>query len=69
MKTQKIKFIYDIEHPGEYGAGIHGFSDTVIVIVESGDPGGESKGEDSFQDFMLQSLREWYDGAGVTLRN
>ena len=54
---------YEIENPGEYEAGIPGFTDTVTIKVSSGDPGGEA-GE--FADFMRQALSEWYDGAIVS---
>ncbi|HET6456304.1 MAG TPA: hypothetical protein VFI02_18005 [Armatimonadota bacterium] len=61
-------FIFDVDFPGEPGAGLRGFTDTVRVTVESGDPSGDVEGEDSFQTFMLQALREWYDGPEVALR-
>jgi len=64
MKTPR-HYRYDIDHPGEIGAGIHGFTDRITITVDSGDPGGDETGDDSFQEFMLNSLREWYDGAGV----
>lgn len=60
-----MKLIYEIYHPGEHAAGIVGFSDTIEITVESGDPGGEP-GE--FAEFMRYSLHEWYDGAGVILK-
>lgn len=60
-------FTFDIDHPGEQAAGIYGFTDTVKITVESGEPGGDESGEDSFQEFMLQALKEWYDGAGVKI--
>lgn len=53
---------FHIEESGEEGAGILPFTDTVEILIESGDPGGEP-GE--FQEFMRQALLEWYDGAGV----
>ena len=64
MKT----YTFDVYHPGERAAGIIGFSDTITITVESGDPGGDDSGEHSFQEFMLTFLREWYDGATVELR-
>ena len=63
----KGQFRYEINHPGEYAAGIIGFSDTVTINIGSGDPGGDKTGEDSFQEFMRQALLEWYDGASVDL--
>lgn len=53
---------FTIFHPGELAAGIIGFTDTVTVSVESGDPGGYP-GE--FESFIQDCLREWYDGAKV----
>ena len=60
-------YLYGVEFSGEPAAGLRGFTDTVTIIVDSGDPGGEATGEDSFQAFMLQALREWYDGAKIKL--
>jgi hypothetical protein len=60
-----MKLTFDVEGPSELAAGINGFTDKVTVVVESGDPGGEP-GE--FQDFIRQALIEWYDTAGVGLR-
>lgn len=58
-------YVYHIEHPGEYAAGIRAFTDTVTIAVDSGEPGGDEEGEYSFHEFMLQALKEWYDGAHV----
>ncbi|OPZ48255.1 MAG: hypothetical protein BWY95_00962 [Bacteroidetes bacterium ADurb.BinA104] len=59
---------YSIDSPGESAAGIRSFTDEVMIIVDSGDPGGEETGEDSFAEHMRQALTEWYDGAKVTNR-
>jgi len=59
---------YEIDSPDELDAGLHGFRDEVTVIVDSGEPGGDPTGEDSFEEYMRQALIEWYDGAGVTLK-
>lgn len=56
---------FQIVSPDELAAGIVGFSDLITVTVESGDPGGEP-GE--FESFMIDCLREWYDGAKVELQ-
>lgn len=53
---------FHVYHPGETGAGIWGFTDTVTVTVET-DPGGE---EGEFEQYMLECLAEWYDGAKIT---
>ena len=57
-----MKYIFEINHPGEPAAGIIGFTDTVSVKIESGDPGGEP-GE--FEAHIQEALAEWYDGAQV----
>lgn len=59
---------YEIDSPDELDAGLHGFRDEVTVIVDSGEPGGDPTGEDSFEEYMRQALIEWYDGAGVMLK-
>ena len=58
MKT----FEFSICVPGERSAGIIGFTDTIKITVESGDPGGEP-GE--FESFIKDCLKEWYDGGEV----
>ncbi len=59
---------YEIDSPDELDAGLHGFSDEVTVIVDSGEPGGDPTGEDSFEEYMRQALIEWYDGAKVVVK-
>ena len=61
MTPQTYKF--DIDSPSEYAAGLRGFTDTVSVTVDSGNPGGEP-GE--FQEAMRTFLSEWYNNARVT---
>jgi hypothetical protein len=63
--TKPMKLTFDVEGFSELAAGINGFTDKVTIVVESGDPGGEP-GE--FQEFMVLALNEWYDTAGVGLR-
>ena len=54
---------YKIDVPPDYSAGLHGVSDTVRLIVESGDPGGELG---DFADHIMSALVDWYDaGDGV----
>lgn len=57
-----IEIVYAVVHPGELAAGIRSYSETVRVIVESGDPGGD---EEEFEKFMRDCLAEWFDGASV----
>ena len=57
---------FEIYFPGEMGAGLWPYSDTVIVECKSGDFGG---GSGEFAEYMRECLKEWYDGAGVTLAN
>ena len=59
-----MKINYLVEMPDDFSAGLRGFTDTLEITVESGDPGGDP-GE--FAEFMRQSLAEWFDGAGVTI--
>lgn len=54
-------FEYEICHPGEEGAGLPAYTETVKVYVESS-PGGEPG---YFQNHMQSALSEWFDGAGV----
>jgi hypothetical protein len=59
-----MKITYDIYHPGERSAEINAFEDTVTIEVESGDPGGM---DDEFAKHMRESLKEWFDGAKVSV--
>lgn len=56
------KYKFNIVHPGEYGAGIRSYSETVEVSLESGDPGGDPG---DFELFMEDCLADWFDGASV----
>ena len=56
---------YDINFRGEPEAGLRSYTDTVSIDIESGFPGGKS-GE--FEEFIRQSLSDWYDGADVSYR-
>lgn len=58
----KMKLLFYVNHPGEIGAGIYGFTDMIKIEIESGDPGGE---EGEFAEFMREYLSEWFDGAKV----
>ena len=53
-------YIYD---PGERGAGLNPFDDTVTVSCRSGDFGDH----DDFIEHMKHALEQWYDGATVTV--
>lgn len=57
-------FRYDIYSPSELSAGIRAYSDTVTVTVHSGDIGGL---DEEFEEHIRASLREWFDGASVTI--
>lgn len=54
-----MRLKFNIEHKGEIGAGIRSYTDTVIIDVESGDPGGDNE---EFMNFMQSALAEWFDG-------
>lgn len=58
------KLVFNIHMPSELSAGLRGFTDTVTIFVESGDPGGVP-GE--FEEHCKEMLQEWYDGAGIEL--
>ena len=60
-----MKLIYDIYDPGEFAAGIHPFSDTITVNIESSNPPGE---EGEFAEELRKFIAEWYDTTGVTLK-
>ena len=68
--SQDVKGVYkyEIDSPDELDVGLHGFRDEVTVIVDSGEPGGDPTGEDSFEEYMRQALIEWYDGAKVVFK-
>ena len=57
------KFVYAIEEPGEPGAGISAFTDTVIVLLESGNTGEDPN---DFNEHLKLTLHNWYDGAKVS---
>lgn len=57
-----LKITYDVYVPSELSAGLRGFSDTITVTVESGDPGGT---KEEFIEHIRESLAEWYDGATI----
>jgi hypothetical protein len=63
-EIETMKLEYAVDMPSDMSAGLRGFTDTIIVNVESGDPGGEP-GE--FAQYMRDCLAEWFDGAGVQL--
>lgn len=62
--TQSKAFVLDIYHPGKTDAGVPSYTDTVIITVESGDPGAEP-GE--FAEAMQSYLKEWFEGARVSI--
>lgn len=61
----ELKLTFDVTHTGEPGAGLTAYSDTVVVALESGEPGGEP-GE--FEKYMRDCIAEWFDGAKVEER-
>lgn len=60
----ELRLNYCVLHPGELAAGVRGYSETVTVTVESGDPGGEP-GE--FAGALWVFLKDWFDGAHVRM--
>lgn len=57
-----MRLKFEIENAGEIGAGIMSYTETVIIEVDSGNPGGE---DGEFMDFMQDALTEWFDGSTV----
>jgi len=64
----KIKYL--INMPDDLKADILGFSEEITIEVSSKDPDREFDILESgyyFGRWMLQALREWYDGADVMI--
>lgn len=61
--ASQARYCYEVVAPGEPGAGIRGFTDSVMVLLESGNPGGD---QGDFEGHLRAALSEWYDGAKVT---
>jgi hypothetical protein len=57
-----MRLTFDVIQPSELEAGTTGFTERITVVVDSGDPGGNS-GE--FERELCGFLREWYDGAKI----
>lgn len=53
--------IFHIRHPGEPGAGIRSFTETVTISAEN-DFGGTSSDR---TDYFRKALEDWFDGARV----
>lgn len=62
-----MKIEYYVECPSEYAAGLIGSNDIITIKVDSGDPGGEKDGENSFKEHMRLALKEWFDGCSVSV--
>ncbi len=67
MTENKKTYKFSVECFDDVGAGLRGFTDVVSITVESGDPGGDLDGPDSFQAFMRTALCEWYDEGFVAI--
>jgi len=59
----KKKFKFYVYFSGEPGAGLNPFYEEVEITLQHGEPEGQDK---EFEGWMIQSLSEWYDGAGVS---
>ena len=64
MKPKTYKFLVD--YPSEYAAGIRGFVDKIMIVVDSGDIGGE---EGEFEKYMVEVFNEWFGGINCTTLN
>ena len=62
LPRRKGEYVFDIEHTGDFDAGLRPYNDRVTVTVGSGDPGGEP-GE--FSDYISTCLADWFNGAYV----
>lgn len=60
------EYKFDIYFPGDMSAGLWSYSDVVAVTVDSGNPGGE---EGEFEQWLVEFLGEWFDGATITPSN
>lgn len=58
----KTKYVYKVDDPGEPEAGISEFTDTVTVLLETGDPGGDPG---DFAEHIKLALSSWYVGAKI----
>jgi len=52
-----MKLKCEIEVKGEPAAGLVGYTDTIWIIVDSGNPGGE---DGDFEASVVDFLLEWY---------
>lgn len=60
--NKPLELVFKVNIPPDYSSGLNGVYDTIKVVVDSGDPGGEP-GE--FTEFMLGCLKDWYDTPNV----
>jgi hypothetical protein len=63
-------YTFSIRHPGEPAAGLVSYTETVTIVVGSGDPGGDQDDKDdpdTFLGFMLSNLQQWYEGAKIVV--
>lgn len=63
-QMKPLRLHYTIACPAEKGAGIVGYTEDVTVIVESGEPVGDT-GE--FIEACRQFLAGWFEGSTVAL--
>lgn len=59
------KFVFEILNQGGINAGLCSFTDTIIVFVGSGNPGGNPG---QFEEYMKNCLSDWFNGANVVLK-
>lgn len=64
-KNTSLKLTFDIDCPSEPEAGLYGYTETVTVEVESGNPGGLG---DEFSEYMRDCLSDWFDYSNVSMR-
>lgn len=59
------KIVFDVSFSGEPSAGLASYTDIVSIKIESGNTGGE---DGEFEQYIIDCLSEWYDGAKVEVR-
>jgi hypothetical protein len=60
----KREYVFHIEFHGEKSAGLLPYYNKVTIITDY-HPGDDDKGEYSFEQFLIEMLQEWFDGAEI----
>jgi len=57
-------YTYEVCNRGDEAAGFAGYTETVVITLDSGSPLGEPG---QFAEYMRECLADWFDGATVRL--